>query len=51
VVPRGRRRDPHDRHRGAVRHAIDVTLDELRIELIYPQDATAERYFRGAHPA
>jgi hypothetical protein len=25
--------------------------DELRIELIYPQDATAERYFRGAQPA
>ncbi len=31
--------------------AIDVTLDELRIELIYPQDATAERFFRGEHPA
>ncbi len=31
--------------------AIDVALDELRIELIYPQDATAERYFREAHPA
>lgn len=29
--------------------AIDVTLDELRIELIYPQDATAERFFRQ-HP-
>jgi transcriptional regulator with XRE-family HTH domain len=26
--------------------AMDVTLDELRIELVYPQDATAERYFR-----
>jgi hypothetical protein len=31
--------------------AVDVTLDELRIELIYPQDATAERFFRGEHPA
>lgn len=26
-------------------------LDELRIEFIYPQDATAERFFRGEHPA
>jgi transcriptional regulator with XRE-family HTH domain len=26
--------------------AVEVTLDELRIELIYPQDATAERFFR-----
>ena len=26
--------------------AIEVTLDELRIELIYPQDAIAERFFR-----
>ena len=25
--------------------AIEVTLDELRIELIYPQDATAEHFF------
>ena len=25
--------------------AIDITLDELRIELIYPQDDTAERFF------
>jgi hypothetical protein len=24
----------------------DVTLDELRIELTYPQDAAAERFFR-----
>jgi len=31
--------------------AIDVTLDELRIELIYPQDATAEQFFRGQRPA
>jgi transcriptional regulator with XRE-family HTH domain len=31
--------------------AVDVALDELRIELIYPQDATAERYFREAHLA
>jgi methyl coenzyme M reductase subunit C-like uncharacterized protein (methanogenesis marker protein 7) len=26
--------------------AADVTLDELRIELTYPQDAAAERFFR-----
>ncbi len=26
--------------------AVDITLDELRIELIYPQDDTAERFFR-----
>jgi transcriptional regulator with XRE-family HTH domain len=31
--------------------ATDVTLDELRIELIYPQDATAERFFRGEDQA
>jgi hypothetical protein len=24
----------------------EVTLDELRIELIYPADAAAERFFR-----
>ncbi|MGP4096626.1 hypothetical protein [Nonomuraea sp. KM90] len=24
----------------------EVTLDELRIELTYPQDASAERFFR-----
>jgi len=29
-------------------NAIDITLDELRIELIYPQDDTAERFF-GEH--
>jgi hypothetical protein len=27
--------------------AAEVTLDELRIELAYPLDDTAERYFRG----
>jgi transcriptional regulator with XRE-family HTH domain len=26
--------------------AADVTLDELRVELTYPQDAAAERFFR-----
>ncbi len=26
--------------------AVDITLDELRIELLYPQDETAERFFR-----
>lgn len=28
-------------------HAADVTLDELRAELIYPVDEQADRYFRG----
>jgi len=28
--------------------AVEVTLDELRIELVYPLDDIAERYFRGA---
>jgi len=28
-------------------HAADVTLDELRVELMYPLDPDAERYFRG----
>lgn len=27
-------------------NAIDITLDELRIELVYPEDDTAERFFR-----
>ena len=27
--------------------ALDVTLDELRIELLYPADDAAERFFRG----
>jgi transcriptional regulator with XRE-family HTH domain len=31
--------------------ATDITLDELRIELIYPQDTTAERFFRERQPA
>jgi hypothetical protein len=26
--------------------AIKITLDELRIELFYPLDATAEQFFR-----
>jgi hypothetical protein len=32
--------------------AAEVTLDELRIELAYPLDEVAERFFRrgGAHP-
>lgn len=28
-------------------HAADVTLDELRAELIYPLDEQADRFFRG----
>ena len=28
-------------------HTADVTLDELRVELMYPLDEDAERYFRG----
>jgi hypothetical protein len=28
-------------------HAADVTLDELRAELIYPLDKQADRFFRG----
>jgi hypothetical protein len=28
-------------------HAADVTLDELRAELIYPLDEQADHYFRG----
>ena len=28
-------------------HAADVTLDELRVELMYPLDEDAERFFRG----
>jgi hypothetical protein len=31
--------------------AADVTLDELRVELTYPQDAAAERFFREQHKA
>ena len=27
-------------------HTGDVTLDELRVELMYPLDADAERFFR-----
>jgi len=27
----------------------EVTLDELRIELMYPLDAAAERFFRDRH--
>jgi hypothetical protein len=30
--------------------AADVTLAELRVELMYPRDADAERFFRGNHP-
>ncbi len=29
----------------------EVTLDELRIELMYPLDAAAERFFRRSWPA
>ena len=31
-------------------HAADITLDELRAELIYPLDDAADRYFRTQHP-
>ena len=27
-------------------HTGDVTLDELRVELMYPLDSDAERFFR-----
>lgn len=30
--------------------AVDITLDELRIELTYPQDDAAEAFFRQHHP-
>lgn len=32
----------------AFEHAVDVTLDEVRVELVYPEDAEAEAFFRGA---
>ena len=32
----------------AFEHAVDVTLDEVRVELIYPEDAAAEEFFRTA---
>jgi len=28
-------------------HVAEVTLDELRVELMYPADAAAERFFRN----
>jgi hypothetical protein len=28
--------------------AVDITLDELRVELMYPMDDDADRYFRDA---
>jgi len=28
-------------------HPAEITLDELRVELMYPMDATAERFFRA----
>ena len=28
-------------------YPADVTLEELRVELMYPMDTTAERFFRG----
>ncbi|OLB66898.1 MAG: hypothetical protein AUI10_01470 [Actinobacteria bacterium 13_2_20CM_2_72_6] len=31
-------------------HATEVTLDELRVELMYPMDDDAERFFRTGHP-
>ena len=30
-------------------HIADVALDELRVELMYPLDADAERFFRTQH--
>ncbi|MDP4509666.1 helix-turn-helix domain-containing protein [Nonomuraea turcica] len=30
--------------------AVEITLDDLRIELIYPQDRPAEEFFRAATP-
>ena len=32
-------------------HTADVTLDELRVELMYPLDEDAERFFRTQHGA
>ncbi len=29
-------------------HAVDVTLDEVRVELVYPEDTEAEAFFRAA---
>ena len=29
-------------------HPVDVTLDEVRVELIYPEDGEAESFFRAA---
>ena len=29
--------------------AADVTLDEPRVELAYPQDRAADRFFRDQH--
>jgi transcriptional regulator with XRE-family HTH domain len=31
-------------------HPAEATLDELRVELMYPMDATAERFFRAPSP-
>lgn len=30
-------------------HIAEVTLDELRIELMYPLDDDADRFFRAQH--
>ena len=35
----------------AFEHAVDVTLDEVRVELVYPEDAEAEAFFRAAAAA
>lgn len=32
-------------------HPADITLDGLWVELMYPADDTADRYFRSARPA
>ena len=31
-------------------HAADITLNELRAELIYPLDDAADHYFRAQRP-
>jgi hypothetical protein len=28
-------------------HPAEITLDELRVELMYPMDEVAERFFRS----
>ncbi len=42
--PRG---GAHDRIAAHFEQVAEVTLDEPRIELVYPLDAAAERFFRA----